>query len=97
MADLLAKFLAFPKLHLQCRYMSVPLAEIIKQSRQLAPEEKADLVRILLEELDPLTDDEIERLWIIEAERRLDAHYRGEMEAIPGDEVMARVREMLRK
>ena len=77
--------------------MSVPLAEIIKQSSQLAPEEKAHLVRILLEELDPSTDDEIERLWIIEAERRLDVYYRGEMEAIPGDEVMARVREMLRK
>jgi len=35
---------------------------------------------------------EIERLWIEEAERRLDAYRRGDIEAVSGDEVMKRAR-----
>ena len=40
-------------------------------------------------------DSEIERLWIEEAVRRLDAYRRGEIEAVPGDEVMGRARKRL--
>jgi hypothetical protein len=35
---------------------------------------------------------EIERLWIKEAARRLDAYRRGDIEAVSGDEVMRRAR-----
>lgn len=38
---------------------------------------------------------EIERLWIEEAERRLDAYRRGDIKAVAGDEVMRRARKRL--
>ena len=38
---------------------------------------------------------EIERLWIEEAKRRLDAYRRGDIEAVAGDEVMKRIRKQL--
>jgi len=42
--------------------------------------------------MDPALDAEVERLWIAEAHRRYEAFLKGEFEALPGDEVMARVR-----
>lgn len=63
---------------------------------QLVPKEKAALARILLEDLDSSTDGEVKRLWIEEAERRLDAYLRGEIEARPGNEVMSRARDLMR-
>lgn len=38
---------------------------------------------------------EIERLWIEEAERRLDAYRRGDIKAVSGDEVMRLARNRL--
>lgn len=41
------------------------------------------------------SDFEIERVWAEEAERRVDQLRRGEVEAIPGDEALRRVRAKL--
>ena len=38
--------------------------ELEKQSRLLTPQEKAILARILIEDLDPLMDSEVDQLWI---------------------------------
>jgi hypothetical protein len=38
----------------------------------------------------------VEELWLDEARRRYDAYLRGEVQAIPGDEAMARARSRLR-
>jgi putative addiction module component (TIGR02574 family) len=54
--------------------------------------EKATLARILIDELDPALDSEVEQLWLAEAERRYEAFLKGELQALPGDEVMARAR-----
>jgi len=58
--------------------------------------EKAALARVLIEELDASVDDNAEQLWIDEAQRRHDAYLEGELEAIPGDEVMKRARHRLK-
>ena len=49
---------------------------------------------MLIDDLDPGQDPEIEKLWIEEAERRYAQYLRGEVEAIPGDEVMAEARKL---
>jgi putative addiction module component (TIGR02574 family) len=72
--------------------MSTLLDDLERQARALTPREKASLARILIEELDPALDAEVEQLWIAEAQRRYEAFLRGELEALPGDEVMARAR-----
>lgn len=76
--------------------MSTLFDEVEKQARTLTPREKASLARILIEELDdPSTDPGIEQVWIDEAQRRYDAFLQGELEALPGDAVMARARSRL--
>jgi len=58
--------------------------------------EKAALARVLIEDLDMSVDKDVERLWIEEAQRRYQAYLKGELEALPGEDVMKRARERLR-
>ncbi len=62
----------------------------------MEPRDRAALARTLLEDLDSLQDEDVEALWIAEAERRYEAYLAGKTKAVPGDEVMARLREKLR-
>ena len=76
--------------------MSTQLEDIQKQVRSLAPNEKAALARLLIEELDQTFDGDVEQLWIDEAQRRYQAYLKGEIKAQPGDEVMTRARARLK-
>jgi hypothetical protein len=58
--------------------------------------EKAARARVLIEELDKSVDANAEQLWIAEAQRRYDDYLRGELEAIPGDDIMKRARNRLK-
>jgi uncharacterized protein YbcC (UPF0753/DUF2309 family) len=75
--------------------MSTLLDDLERQARALTPREKATLARILIEELDPALDAEVEQLRIAEAQRRYEAFLNGELEALPGDEVMTKARSRL--
>ncbi len=72
--------------------MSISFDELEKQARVLSLKEKATLARLLIEELDMSVDADAEQLSIDEAKRRHDAFLSGELEALPGDEVMDRAR-----
>ncbi len=76
--------------------MSTLFDELEKQARLLTPQEKATLARILIEELDPSADSQVEQLWVAEAQRRYDAYLQGELKSLPGDEVMSRARSRLK-
>lgn len=76
--------------------MSTLFDEIERQARTLTQREKANLARLLIEELDPAVDPEVEQVWIEEARRRYDAYLKGELEALPGDAVMQRARSRLK-
>ncbi|HKO45899.1 MAG TPA: addiction module protein [Pyrinomonadaceae bacterium] len=76
--------------------MSALFDELEKRARMLTQEEKATLARILIDDLDPAADSQVEQLWIAEAQRRYDAYLHGELASLPGDEVMARARRRLK-
>jgi putative addiction module component (TIGR02574 family) len=76
--------------------MSALFDELQKQAKLLTPQEKAMLARILIEELDPAADSEVEQLWIAESQRRYQAYLEGDLESLPGDEVMSRARDRLK-
>ena len=76
--------------------MSTLFDELERQARALSHREKASLARILIEELDPSADAGFEQLWIDEAKRRYNSFLKGELEALPGDVVMARARDRLK-
>jgi|CXWL01.1.fsa_nt_gi putative addiction module component (TIGR02574 family) len=71
--------------------MDILFEEVQRQASLLPLREKALLAKILVEELDPETDDDVEQLWLAESKRRLEAYRRGEIKADPGDEVMSRL------
>ena len=76
--------------------MSAHFDDIEKQARSLPLKQKAALARVLIQELDTTVDADAEQLWIVEAQRRYDAYLKGELEALPGDEVMARARNRIK-
>ena len=67
--------------------MNAKVKALSEQARKLTPEERIELIEDLQRSLDP-TDPEIDRLWAEEARDRLSAYHRGEMEAIPFEEIL---------
>lgn len=76
--------------------MSSQFDELTKRIRALPDRERVELVRVLIDDLDPGKDPDVEKLWLEEAERRYAQYLRGEVDAIPGDEVMAEARKRLK-
>lgn len=62
----------------------------------LTVDEKTLLVERLLESMHP-TNKEIDELWKIEVEKRVDDIRSGKVKTIPGDEVFAKVRKRFGK
>ncbi len=72
--------------------MRPDLDDLEREVRLLPLKPKAALARVLTEELGTTVDANSEQVWIDEAQRRHDAYLKGELEALPGDEVMNRAR-----
>jgi putative addiction module component (TIGR02574 family) len=72
--------------------MARKLDELVSEALDLPTTSRAELAKQLLESLDNLSESEIEKLWIEEAERRYEAYRAGEIKAVPADEVFARLR-----
>ena len=61
------------------------------QARKLSPDERMELVDDILASVDE-PDPTVDRLWAKEAEDRLAAYRRGEIKAVPLQEVLAKYR-----
>jgi len=71
--------------------MASNVEEIRDAALALPLEERADLAEQLLESLQR-EQQEIDRCWTEEAEKRLEAYRRGEVRVIPADEFLQRLR-----
>jgi len=69
--------------------MDVTFEQIAKEATRLGPAERAELADILVESLETSEPDEVQRLWIETAAKRLSEMRLGEVKTIPGEEVMA--------
>lgn len=72
------------------------LDEILKDALNLGVRDRAKLAEKLLASLDTLSDEEADRLWADEAERRLKEYRAGRMKAIPADEVARKAQRLMR-
>lgn len=70
--------------------MEAKLDEVIKAALHLNIEERAHLAGKLLLSLDEPSESEVERLWLEEAERRLNEFREGRVRGTPADEVFRR-------
>jgi len=74
------------------RTSSMTQAEVLTEALKLEARSRAELAKRLLESLEELSDNELETLWVEEAERRDEAIERGELQALPAEKVFADVR-----
>jgi putative addiction module component (TIGR02574 family) len=70
--------------------------ELINEAISLPVEQRVRLVDELLNSLNP-SQAEIDELWSIEAERRVDEIEQGKVKVIPGEEVFNKLRKRLRQ
>lgn len=73
--------------------MSANSEQILKEALALPPQERAELVERLLATFQAPPDPKLDELWARESEDRLAAYDRGELEAIPAEEVFERIRQ----
>jgi putative addiction module component (TIGR02574 family) len=70
--------------------MNPNIEELAKETMALDIEDRALLAGKLLLSLDEPTSSELERLWLDEAERRLESYRTGRVQGIPADDVFRR-------
>ncbi|MDQ3196459.1 MAG: addiction module protein [Pseudomonadota bacterium] len=77
------------------------MASIVKdieaKIRSLKPEEKTELLRSLIAELDGPPDSDVEREWVKVAKRRHREIVEGKVKPVPGDRVFENVRSRLKR
>lgn len=72
------------------------LAEVIRGAMSLDVRDRATLAEKLLASLEELNEEEAERLWAEEAQRRLDEYRSGRAKSVEADVVHAKVDKLLR-
>ena len=68
--------------------MTQTVDDIIFAALSLPAELKVKLARQLLESLDAAEQKEIDEVWAVEAERRIDEYEAGKVRTIPAEEVL---------
>lgn len=72
------------------------LVEVLRTALSLDPRDRAALAERLLASLEELNEEEAERLWADEAQRRLEEYRAGRAKAAPAEEVHQRVEKLFR-
>lgn len=71
--------------------MAKSARELFEEAMRLAPEERATLMRLLVDTLDAESEEGVEEAWRVEIERRIADLDSGVVEAIPWEELRARL------
>ena len=71
--------------------MSPGVSEIEAKIRFLSIEDKTELLRVLIAEIDGPADADVERAWLVEAQRRYREVREGKVQSVPGEDVFENV------
>ena len=77
--------------------MSTVVAEIEAKIRSLSLEDKTELIRALIAELDGPSDPGVERAWLEEAQRRHQEVVDGKVQPVSGERVFANLHARLKR
>ena len=77
--------------------MARALSELYKDIQSLSASEKAELLRVLVAELDGAADHGLEKAWLEESQRRHREFVEGKVKGVPGPIVCERLRVRLRQ
>ena len=76
--------------------MAKTVEDIENEIRSLSVDDRMHLLRDLIADLDGSMDEDVEKAWLEEVERRYKDLKEGEVELIPAEEVFARARARLK-
>ena len=71
--------------------MTKSARKLFEEAMRLDPKERAALTGLLIESLEPESEDGVEQAWVTEIERRMVELDSGAVQTIPWDEVRARL------
>ncbi len=71
--------------------MAKSARELFEEAMELDPEERATLLRLLIESVDAESEDGVEDAWRVEIERRMAQLDSGTVQTIPWEELRARL------
>ena len=77
--------------------MSPGVAEIEAKIRSLSIKDKTELLRVLIAEIDGPADADVERAWLVEAQRRYREVREGKVKSVPGEDVFENIRARLKQ
>jgi putative addiction module component (TIGR02574 family) len=77
--------------------MSSDVAEIEARIRNLSRDDKTELIRVLIAELDGPSDARVERAWLEEAQKRHQEVIDGKVQPVAGERVFANLRARLKR
>lgn len=77
--------------------MNATVKRLAEEALRLIPAERAELADFLVASLDASEPDEIQFLWLEEASRRLARFRSGQVKAIPGEDVLAEARSLVKR
>jgi putative addiction module component (TIGR02574 family) len=77
--------------------MAKTIEDIENEIRSLSADDRMHLLRDLIADLDGSMDEDVEKAWIEEAERRYKELKEGEVELIPAEEVFSKARARLKR
>lgn len=77
--------------------MNITLEQIAQDALRLAPAQRAELADFLVGSLDSTPPDEVQQLWLDEANRRLAEVRSGKVKTIPGEEVLNEARRLAKR
>jgi len=77
--------------------MPMTVEQLVEKALELPSELRARLADLLVESLDTAAAGRIEQLWAAEAKRRRDEVRAGQVQPVPGDEVFARARRLVKR
>lgn len=77
--------------------MTNALEEIEAKIRSLKPEEKTELLRSLIAELDGPADSDVEHAWLEVARKRHQEILEGKVKPVPGEQVFEKGRSRLKR
>jgi hypothetical protein len=77
--------------------MSTDIAEIEARIRSLSHEDKTELIRALIADLDGPAEADVDRAWLAGAQRRYRELVEGKVQPVPGERVFGNLRSRLKK
>jgi putative addiction module component (TIGR02574 family) len=77
--------------------MARAVKKIEAEIRALSAEDKAELLRSLIAELDAPADPNVEQAWLEDAQRRNRELIDGKVKGVPGEQVFENLRSRLRR